>query len=275
VNLKPFHTVENAIKSETSITGDERYSSILIVEDNNDVRTYIKDHLQGDYIIHEAENGAVGIQKAQEILPDLIISDVMMPKIDGIELVNQLKKSDLTNHIPIILLTAKAGQQNKIQGLQVGADDYLTKPFDSAELKVRVKNLISQRATLMEKYKSTWHIGPSDLVVTSDDEKFLEKIKNAIESNIDNELFSVQKLASIIGFSRSQLNRKIKALIDKSPIDMIREFRLIRAKSLLEQRSGTVSEIAYQVGYSNLSYFTKSFKKEFGVLPSELKENIE
>ena len=168
------------------------------------------------------------------------------------------------------MLTAKAGQESKLTGLKTGADDYLTKPFDAKELKIRMQNLIKQRVRLQKKYQGQLKIRPKQITVTSMDERFLKQVMSEIESNLGNEFYTVEELARSVGFSRSQLHRKLKALCDKSPNELIRDFRLTRAKELLEQKAGNVSEIAYQVGYSNLSYFTKSFKKAFGVIPSEL-----
>ncbi len=242
----------------------------LVVEDNPDLRQYITENIEQFYQVISAKNGKEGETIAFEKIPDIIISDVMMPKKSGFELCDELKKDSRTSHIPIILLTAKAGQEHKITGLEQGADEYLTKPFDVRELIVRMSNLINQRQRLREKFSGELKIGPSKIILPSIDERFLRDVMIKIEENIGNEFFTVEELASSIGFSRSQLHRKIKALTGKSSNQLIREFRLTRAKELLEQKSATVSEIAYEVGYSNLSYFTKSYKDAFGVLPSEV-----
>lgn len=255
-----------------AVTGgmDDEIPSILIVEDNADLRSYIAEQLGSSYHIITAENGRIGLDLAIEHTPDLIVSDVMMPKMDGFELCETLKSDERTSHIPVILLTAKAGQDHKLAGLETGADEYLTKPFDGRELQLRVQNLIRQRAQLRERYRRTVLLQPSDVAITSADEQFLLKVQAAIEANIDNEQFSVEDLAAAVAFSRSQLHRKLKALTDQSPTVIIRDFRLQRAKSLLEQGAGSVSEIALAVGFGNLSYFSKSFKTAFGVLPSEV-----
>ncbi|MCB0551575.1 MAG: helix-turn-helix domain-containing protein [Phaeodactylibacter sp.] len=203
-----------------------------------------------------------------EKIPDIIISDVMMPGKDGFELCATLKADHRTSHIPIILLTAKAGQQHKIEGLEQGADAYLTKPFDVRELKVRMAKLIEQRQRLKEQFAGELRLKPTEVSLASMDQRFLQSVIKQIEENIGNEYYSVEELAHSVGFSRSQLHRKLKALADKSPNQLIRDFRLARAKELLEQKSATVSEVAYQVGYSNLSYFSKSYKDAFGVSPS-------
>ncbi|WP_367392740.1 response regulator [Lewinella sp. LCG006] len=249
---------------------DDEVPTVLIVEDNVDLRNYIAEQLGASYHIITAENGQVGLELAIENTPDLIVSDVMMPKMDGFELCETLKSDERTSHIPVILLTAKAGQDHKLAGLETGADEYLTKPFDGRELQLRVQNLIRQRAQLRERYSRTMVLQPSEVAVTSADEQFIQKVQAAIEANIDNEQFSVEDLADAVAFSRSQLHRKLKALTDQSPTVIIRNFRLQRAKSLLEQGGGTVSEIALAVGFGNFSYFSKTFKAAFGVLPSEV-----
>ncbi len=246
------------------------HPTLLIVEDNPDLRFFIAETMQGEYQIITAENGEVGLANAIERTPDLIISDVMMPKMDGFEMCETLKKDERTSHIPIILLTAKAGQRHKVEGLETGADDYLTKPFDEKELKVRARNLVEQRRQLREQFGKLTTLTPSEVAVTSTDQRFLEKVTTAIEENMDNEFFSVEDLASQVAFSRSQLHRKLKALTGKSPNELIRDFRLARAKELLEKGAGNVSEVAMEVGYSSVSYFTRSFKSAFGVSPSEV-----
>lgn len=249
---------------------DQALETILVVEDNDDVRSYVRDHLQSQFNVVEALNGREGFDLALDLVPDLILSDVMMPVMDGIEMLTHLKANQCTNHIPIIMLTAKSTIENKVQGLRKGADDYLTKPFHSDELIARIENLIDQRKSLREKFKQEFYFGPATVEVSSDQEQFLIHVKEIIERNLADENYGVEALAKDVGFSRSQLNRKLKALVDKSPNELIRGFRLARAKSLLEQKAGTVSEIAYQVGFANLSYFAKSFKKEFGRSPSDV-----
>ena len=263
----PFVPVSHA---QLPIMVNQQLDTILIVEDNNDVRTYVKDHLQTQFNVVEAQNGKEGMDLALDLIPDLILSDVMMPVKDGIEMLTQLKNDQRTSHIPIIMLTAKSTIENKVEGLREGADDYLTKPFHSDELIARIENLISQRKSLREKFKQEFYFGPTSVEVSSEQEQFLHQVKEIIERNIANENYGVEALAKDVGFSRSQLNRKLKALVDKSPNELIRGFRLQRAKALLEQKAGTVSEIAYQVGFGNLSYFARCFKKEFGKSPSDI-----
>lgn len=244
---------------------------LLIVEDNPDLRQYISDQLKSSYRILLAKDGQEGQQLAEQYLPDLIISDLMMPHRNGLELCEQLKKNVKTSHITFILLTAKADQADRIKGLRTGADDYLTKPFDGRELQLRVKNSLEQQERWREKLAKQLPFLPvADLGMSSMEEQFVQGVIAEIEQNIDNEYFSVEDLASAVGFSRSQLSRKLKSLTDKTPNQLIREIRLTRAQKLLQQKVATVSEIAFQVGYSNLSYFSKSYKEAFGVSPSEV-----
>lgn len=242
---------------------------LLIVEDNDDVRSYIKKNLLSAYNIKEAANGVDGFNMAQKVVPDLIISDVMMPDMDGLSLCKKLKVDEKTSHIPVILLTALASQASKVEGIETGADDYIIKPFDRKELIARVKNLIDQRQQLREKYSRQLTLEPKVLAITSADERFLDKIIRILEKRLDDSAFGVEDLAKETAMSRTQLFRKMRALLNQSPQDFIRDFRLKRAAQLLENKAGNISEIAYQVGFNNLSYFTKRFKELFGKTPSE------
>lgn len=246
---------------------------ILIVEDNTDLRAMIKENLQESYFVIEAENGVKGLKLAEETIPDLIISDIMMPEIDGYELTSKIKTDERTNHIPVILLTAKADLSDKLEGLETGADDYLIKPFNSEELKIRVKNLIKIRKQMREKYQSQMLIKPSEVVVPSTQKVFLEKLTTIIEKNISNENFSVEILCNEIGMSRAQLHRKIKAVTNQSASEFIRNFRLQRAAELLKQDAGNIAEIAYQVGFSSQAYFTKTFQELYGQTPLDFKKH--
>jgi signal transduction histidine kinase/ligand-binding sensor domain-containing protein/AraC-like DNA-binding protein len=243
---------------------------ILVVEDNYDMRQYIRESLNGNYLIEEAVNGEQGVRKAEKIIPDLIISDMMMPKMDGNQLVKILKNDEKTSHIPIILLTAKAGQEDKLEGLETGADDYLTKPFDIKELQIRIKNLINIRKTLQEKFikvdyvpKLNWKKLPSI------DEQFINKVLKVIEDHISEEKFNIESLGDEVGMSKTQFYRKLKAITGMPASIYLRTIRLSKAKKMIEGRQGTISEIAYSVGFSSPSYFTKCFKDEFGYPPSE------
>ena len=253
---------------------DQRSSSkknpmVLVVEDNSDVRFYVRDILTPHYFIKEAENGAHGFEIAIKKIPDLIISDVMMPVMDGFELCEKLKTDERTSHIPVILLTARASDESKITGLETGADDYIVKPFNARELSVRVQNLIMQRQRLREKFSKKFDASPQDVAVTSLDEQFLARAIDIIEQNMRETSFDTTFLANSIGLSRMQLHRKIKALTDLSTAQFILTIRLRRAAALIQQKAAPITQIAYDVGFHNPSYFTACFRKEFGVPPLE------
>lgn len=242
---------------------------LLVVEDNADLRMYIRHHLQNQYRVIERENGRLGLEAAQTEMPDLIISDLMMPEMDGLELCEQIKTDERTSHIPVILLTALATQDSKIQGLETGADDYLTKPFDARELLLRVSNLIEMRRRMRERFGREIRLQPKDIVVTSTDEKFLQRIMKAAEENMSDSEFGPEEFSQEVGMSRMQLHRKLTALTGQTTTEFLRTLRLKRAAQLLEAQAGNVSEVAYDVGFANLSYFAKSFREQFGVSASE------
>lgn len=247
----------------------EHGALILVVEDNADVRSYIREQLDPTYRVLESHDGNEGIKTAIETIPDLIISDVMMQEKDGYELCRILKRDEKTSHIPIILLTAKAGTESKIEGLELGADDYLVKPFEVKELLVRVKNLVDQRKKLREKFQRELIVQPKDVKVKSIDEIFLIKALAVIESHVPDPSFNTASLADELAMSRMQLHRKLRALTNSGPGELIRSFRMRRAASLILQKVGNISEIAYEVGYTNPSNFAQVFKEFFGVPPSE------
>ncbi len=244
----------------------------LVVEDNPELQVFIRDQLSGHFRVLLAANGRIGLDMATENIPDLVISDVMMPEMDGNQLCAALKTDERTSHIPVILLTAKAGQESRLEGLETGADDYLTKPFDTRELLVRANNLIAQRERLRKQFSRTVVLKPKDIALTSADERFLQRIQDSLDEHLGNEQFNVEELAAGVGMSRSQLHRKLTALIDQPPVEFIRNFRLRRAKEMLEAGTGNVSEICYDVGFSSPAYFSKAFKEAFGMSPSELRK---
>ncbi|HMU44431.1 MAG TPA: two-component regulator propeller domain-containing protein [Ignavibacteriaceae bacterium] len=250
----------------------EEKTIILVVEDNYDMREYIKESLDKSYQVEEAVNGEQGVRKAEKIIPDLIISDMMMPKMDGNELVRILKNDEKTSHIPIILLTARSGQENKIEGLETGADDYLTKPFDVRELRARIENLIKIRRKLQAKYsKLEYILRPNGKKGTSLDEKFMIKVGEVIEEHISEEEFNIEEFCGEVAMSRTQLHRKLKALTGKSATLYVRTVKLSKAKKMIEEKTGNISEIAYSLGFSSPAYFTRCFKEEFGYPPSDIK----
>jgi signal transduction histidine kinase/DNA-binding response OmpR family regulator len=253
----------------------DKIAIILIVEDNFDVRNYIRELLETEYRVIEAANGTEGILNARDEIPDLIITDVMMPEMDGFQFSKQIRNDEKTSHIPIIMLTAKAGLDDKIAGLETGIDAYITKPFSAKELKVRAKNLIYQRKELRKRFSKSTFIKPSEVSVDSIDQIFLQKVIDKIEANIENEKYNVEKLSDEVNMSISQLNRKLNALVDQPAGQLIRSLRLQRAADLLTQNTGNVAEICYKVGFNDPGYFTKTFKKQFGVSPREYKKDIQ
>ena len=259
------HSTTPSLQEPT--TSDEPV--LLIVEDNRDVCTYIRQYLEPEFKVLEAHDGGEGVEMALESIPDLIITDVMMPKRDGNELCRILKTDEKTSHVPIIMLTAKADSESKVQGLETGADDYLVKPFDSKELLVRAHNLIKQRRQLRERFSREIVLKPQDIAITPMDEVFLNKVKAVVEKYMGEEGFEVETLSREVGMSRAQLHRKLKALTDQSASQFIRSLRLQRAVELLKQNAGTIAEIAYQVGFGSQAYFTTCFHEQFGCSPKE------
>lgn len=242
---------------------------ILIVEDNADLRHFLGRRLREQYRIVEAENGLEGFKIAATTVPDLIISDVMMPVMDGISLSEKVKNDERTSHIPFVLLTARADSDSKIGGLDTGADAYLTKPFDLKELRVRIHHLIEGRKKLRERFSRSPSMKPSEIAVTSTDEKFLKKAMAILEENLARTDFDVGIFSREIGMSRTNLHRKLKALTDCSATEFIRVVRLQRAMYLLEHKFGNVTDVAYAVGFNSVSYFNKCFKKQYGKTASE------
>lgn len=244
---------------------------LLLVEDNAEVRAYIRAQFEASYQILEAENGRIGLDMAQHNTPDLIITDIMMPEMDGTALCRQLKTDERTSHIPVIMLTARADQTDKLEGLRTGADDYLPKPFDAAELQVRAANLVEQRRKLQDHYRRTLApFAPAPVEADSMDAAFLQRVRQAVEASMDDEGFSVVELGAQLGLSRSQLHRKLSALTGLAPNEVIRNMRLERARQLLEKKALTVSEAAYACGFSSPAYFSKCFKDYFGMSPGEV-----
>jgi len=250
---------------------EDEKNLVLIVEDNADVREYIRESIDTDYQVIEAVNGEQGLRKAGKIIPDLIICDIMMPKMDGIELLKRIKNDTKTSHIPVILLTAKSEQADKLEGLSIGADAYLTKPFDIKELSVRIKSLIEQRRKLQIKFSKGDYVPErEEKKLNRLDEQFMNRLMGIIDIHIAEEEFSIDQFGKEAGMSRSQIHRKLKALTGRSPSQYLRLIRLSRAKTMIEEQKGTVSEISYSVGFSSPAYFSRCFKNEFGYPPSDL-----
>jgi DNA-binding response OmpR family regulator/two-component sensor histidine kinase len=275
-----LNQIQNAVKSNGSYSIENKIQhppetavldkpKILLVEDNVDLRKFMRGHLKEDYLVLEADNGSSGYDTALSMLPDLVVSDVMMPEMDGICLCEKLKNEDRTSHIPIILLTARADMDSRLEGLGMGADDYLTKPFKIEELMARVSNLLESRRKLRERYSRSVSLDPKEISVTSVEESFVRKLLETMEKHHADPEFDVETLGKEIGMSRTHLYRKLKAIINQHPTEFIQTFRLKKAVLLLKNNSGNISEVAYSLGFNSLTYFTRIFKKHYGVTPSE------
>jgi DNA-binding response OmpR family regulator len=247
---------------------------VLIIDDNKDMRLYLQEILGEWYQLIEAANGKQGLQSALEHIPDLVISDVMMPKMDGHQLCLELKTDERTSHIPVILLTARAGEEAKLEGLETGADDYITKPFSPVELKARVQNLIELRQRLREQFSKNFPLQLKDVTITSTDQQFLQRALDILEIHRSDTDFNSDAFSLEIGMSRSQLHRKLKALADQSTGDFIRTYRLKYARQLIKKDFGNITQVAYECGYVSPSHFAENFKKQFGVSPSEYARGV-
>jgi DNA-binding response OmpR family regulator len=241
----------------------------LLIEDNDDFRFYLKDNLRSRYKVIESVNGKDGWQKTLSQHPQLIVSDVSMPEMDGIELVKKIKSDKRTSHIPVILLTAMTGQEQQIKGLETGANDYITKPFSFEVLHAKIKNLLQLQNTMQNTYSKQLKLTAPEVQTDSPDEKLLTQIVSYLENNLTNPQLSVENLSRQIGMSRSTLYTKLLELTGETPVEYIRSFRLSKAVALMGKSNITISEIAYQVGFSTPNYFAKSYKVKFNMLPSE------
>ncbi|HSH19392.1 MAG TPA: response regulator, partial [Draconibacterium sp.] len=252
----------------------EHAQTILVIEDNADMRKYIKTELSLDYNIAEASDGLGGMKKAESIIPDLILSDVVMPNMDGIEMCKRIKSNIKTSHIPVILLTAKVDEQTKYKGIETGADDYIPKPLDAEYLKIRIKNLLQSREQLRSLFQNNPMLEPSKVTVTSIDEKFLEALMKEIEAGISDSEFSVNSLEEKMGMSHSSLYRKVKNLTGKSGNELLQTIRIKRAHQILSETKGIrVEEVAYMVGFNSPKYFSRCFREMYGIIPSDFKKD--
>lgn len=242
---------------------------MLLVDDNADVRYFVKSHFSGSYQVLEAANGLEGWNIALKTIPDIIISDVMMPDMDGFEFCKKIRKDERTSHIPILLLTALGSREHEIEGLSHGADDYITKPFDLVILQTKVENILSVRQSLKQKFTGEMMLQPKNIRLSSPEERFLQKAIEVVENNISDPDLDIERFASEIGVSRMQLYRKLNALTEMTVKEFVRNIRLKRAAQLLVQKKLNVSEVAYAVGFKDLSHFRKCFRQEFGMSSSE------
>lgn len=250
----------------------KKAESILLVEDNEELRKYLKENLEEEYDVMEAANGRQALERLEKSHPDLILSDIMMPEMDGVEFCRRVKNDKITSHIPFIFLTAKVSEQHKLDGLHVGADDYFVKPFNFEILQAKIQNLIQLKKNIREVFKSKMNIEPKDISITSLDEKFMKKALDIIEEHMGDSSFSVAEFGRQMGISRMQLYNKTVALTGSTPLEFIRILRLKRGAQLLRKSQLSVSEVAYQVGFNDPKYFSMHFKKEFKILPSRYRE---
>lgn len=256
----------------TSVNNDEK-SVVLFVEDNEDVRIYVNDLLKSHYNVLLAVSGTAGIEITKNDLPDLIISDVMMPEMDGFEFCKRIKSDWKTSHIPVILLTAKVDHQSKLDGLGLGADDYITKPFDQNELLIRIKNLIEQRKQLKEKFGETSTLQAEPTSYNKQDKELIKKASFIIEKYLGDENFNSDFLAKEMFMSRSQLTRKIQSAAGQGPGEFIRSHKLNRSAQMILERKLSITQIALEVGFGSPAQFTRAFQKHFNCLPSEFRQN--
>lgn len=266
----PSPSPESQLSDQPAATAtDADAPRLLIVEDHTEMRQFICRTLCSGYHLLEASDGLKGWEKAVDFLPDLVVSDVMMPEIDGLDLCGKLKSDERTSHIPVILLTAKADKTDRIKGLETGADDYLAKPFDADELRILIKNRIDQRNRLRERFSSEITLQPEDIAITSADERFLRQAREVVEKQMHDFDFNVEAFVEQMPLEHTQVGRKLKALTGQTPFQFIRLMRLKRAAQRIIRREDNISQIAYSVGFKNLSWFAKCFKEQFGQNPSE------
>ena len=259
-------------KVQQLVSENTNRPTVLVIDDNTDIRQYERTLLQDEYIVLEAADGKEGLAVALKEVPDLVICDVMMPVMDGLELTEQLKTYTATSHIPVIMLTAKNLEEHRAEGYEHGADSYITKPFHSKVLLARIENLLRQRQLLKNLYQGTKEAEKeiSEAHLEDRDKQFLRQLQAIIQQNLSDSEFGVEDMGQQIGLSRVQLYRKVKAMTGSSVVDLLRKARLAKARRLLETRSMSVSEVAYEVGFSAPSYFTKCFKEEYGMLPGDV-----
>lgn len=253
---------------ELMVSNSDGKPVILLIEDHEDFRSYLRDSLSTQYCVLEAANGKAGVQIAKSVVPDLIVSDIMMPEMSGDELCRKIRSDVLTSHIPIILLTARAAEEQKIEGFEAGANDYITKPFSFEILLSRIRNLLAQREASQKQFQKHFDVKASNIEVASLDEKLIRRAIEVVEQNIMEADFSIENFSQELGMSRVYLYKKLVSLTGKSPLDFVKTIRLQRAAQLLEKSDLNVSEVAYRVGFNNPKYFAKCFKEEYKVLPS-------
>jgi DNA-binding response OmpR family regulator len=266
--------IGNVLPARSPKQNEKSADCILVVEDNEEVNNYLTGILQENYCVYTAKNGEEGFEIALEKLPDIIISDIMMPKVDGFEFCKKIRTNESTSTIPFIFLTAKSDEQFRLLGTQLGADDLISKPFDPNLLIQKVKNILESRKKLQKQYSKSIRLEPSDIEITSSEEIFVEKVISVIESNLENHKFTSDVLASEMNMSSSSLYRKLKGLTGSSTAEFIRSIRIKRAAQLLADKERTITEIAYEIGFNDVKHFRTVFQKHFKCSPSEYREKL-
>jgi DNA-binding response OmpR family regulator len=272
--VAPNKHLNGDVKNGEHVLDSGKKPIVLIIEDNDDLRFYLKDNLKHTFHIIEAVNGKDGWQKTLALHPHLIVSDVSMPEMNGLELCSKIRHDERTAHIPIILLTALTEEEDQLAGTASGANDYITKPFNFEILLSKINGLLLMQQTLKKTYQKLIEINAENLEIISEDQKFLKNALSCIEKNITNPNFSVEELSRQMSLSRVSLYKRLLTLTGKTPVDCIRTIRLKRAVQLLEKSKLSIANVAYEVGFNNPTYFSKVFKEEYGTLPSEYLNEI-
>jgi DNA-binding response OmpR family regulator len=268
--------VQSARLEMLTEANDKGFPTVLIVDDNDDMRRYLRTLLTGKYYVIEAADGESGLRVARESVPDIIVSDVMMPVMDGLQFCRKIKEDTMTSHIPVILLTARSTEDQQVEGLSSGADAYMTKPFSASLLLARIDNLLKSRAQLRHLFdgKSQEEKVEEEKLSTVD-KKFIDRLKSAIMKHLSESELKVDDLGAEIGLSRVQLYRKVKALTGLAPAELLKQMRVKQAYLLIKNTDHTISEIAYDTGFSSPGYFSKCFRDEYGITPSDMRKERE
>ncbi|MFT6806983.1 MAG: DNA-binding response OmpR family regulator, partial [Saprospiraceae bacterium] len=267
------HRIKSSVLLPDHISNKNNHSQLLIVEDNLEIRSFLVEIFEKDYVILEASNGREGLEILSDHVPNLIISDLMMPEMDGLTFCRQVRKMEKTTHIPVILLTARTATVFQVEGFQSGADAYITKPFQPAIIRAQVKGLLTSRQRMRESFAKKITLQPTDIEITSHEEEFINKMIQQVEENLDNDDLNRNFLAQSMAMSPSSLYRKLKSLTGFTTNAFIRSIRLKRGAQLMRDTQLNISEIAYLVGFSDLKYFRRCFRDQFDMNPSEYIEN--
>ena len=274
-------TTKSALSEIKTVSEKENEIKIVVVEDNDELRHFISTLLNNEYVVFEAENGRKGLDIIKKELPDIVISDIMMPDVDGIELLKSVKNDNDLSHIPVILLSAKSAVDDQINGLEFGADDYITKPFSAGYLKTKICSLLKQRQLLYNFYTKNQIVEKNDILnditpsmpqLTHFDDEFINNMVKTVEENLQNPNFTIDDLAQAMNLSRTVFYRKVKSLLGVSPVDFVKNMRVKRAGQLLEQNEFSIAEIGYMSGFSTPQYFNKVFKETMSCTPKEYKQ---